>query len=97
MDIDARTLYGAGISVLGVGTGLFAVAQLLVGPQSTLFALLELVMAVTLVLLGVLALTDSDRLSEPTLSDRAQLLIGVLGTLLGLFLLLGGAGLLLTG
>lgn len=97
MNVDARRLYGVGILVLGLGTGLFAVAQLLVGPQSTLFSLVELIMAVTLVWIGSLVVTDSDRLSESTLSDRVQLLIGVLGTVLGLFLLLGGAGLLLAG
>jgi hypothetical protein len=94
MDFDARRFYGAGILVLGLGNLLFGTAQLLGGPQPWYLAALEIVAGVPLTALGVLIITDSDRLDGRSLSDRRMTIIGSLALVVGLLMSAGGALLL---
>jgi hypothetical protein len=96
MELNARFLYGIGLFVLGAGNAVFSAGQLLEGEMSRLLALLVGIMGVTLLGIGGLIAVDSDRVAAPSLSDRALLAIAAVGTLVGLFLGLGGVGLLLT-
>ena len=91
-----RLVYGVGVLVLGLGCLLFGTGQLLGGAMSRLVSMLFVIMGVTLAIIGSLVVTDSDRLSEPNLSDTALLLLGGVSAALGLFLGLGSVGLLLS-
>lgn len=94
MDFDARRFYGVGILVLGLGNLLFGTAQLFGGLQAWYLAVLEVVAGIPLSVLGVLVLTDSDRLDGGTLSDRLMTVVGALALVVGLFMLAGGVLLL---
>lgn len=95
MDIDARRFYGIGVLVLGLGNFLFGVGQLLGGPQSWPLALVEMIAGLSLLTIGWLVVSDSDRISRSKLSDRLMLVVGGFGLLTGLFLGLGGVLLVL--
>lgn len=86
-----RRIYGIGVLLLGVGNVSYGVGQYVAGSQLPVVSLLQLVMGTTLVVIGVLVLSDSDRLSPPGLSDRALLGIGVVGGLVGAYLTAAGA------
>jgi MFS family permease len=89
-----RSVYGAGVFVLGVGNVCYGLGQFLNGSQLPTLSLIQLVMGTTLVLVGALVVTDSDRLSTPDLSERVLLAIGLVGGLVGLYMTLAGMVLL---
>jgi len=86
-----RRIYGLGVLLLGIGNLSYGVGQFVTGSQLPVVSLLQLVMGTTLVAIGVLVLSDSDRLSPPGLSDRALLGIGVVGGLIGAYMTAVGA------
>lgn len=88
--LSPRRIYGAGVLVLGVGNVLYGSGQFLGGSQLPVLSLVQLVMGVTLVVVGGLVLTDSDRLTTPELSERVLLAIGLVGGLVGVYMTLAG-------
>jgi MFS family permease len=88
--LSPRRVYGAGVLTLGVGNVLYGIGQFRGGSQLPLLSLVQLVMGVTLLVIGGLVVVDSDRLSAPELSDRVLFAIGVVGGLVGLYMILGG-------
>ncbi|MFB6188258.1 MAG: hypothetical protein ABEI57_00070 [Halapricum sp.] len=92
--LSPRRVYGLGVSILGVGNLLYGLGQFVAGQQLPALSLVQLVMGVTLLGIGGLVLTDSDRLSPPDLSTRVLLAIGVVGALVGVYLALAGIVLL---
>jgi len=89
-----RLVYGAGVLVLGVGNVLYGLGQFLGGSQLPTLSLIQLVMGTTLIVVGWLVVTDSDRLSTPDLSERALVSIGLVGGLVGVYMTLAGIVLL---
>lgn len=89
-----RFVYGTGVLVLGVGNVCYGLGQFLAGSQLPTLSLIQLVMGATLIAIGGLVVTDSDRLSTPDLSDRVLLAIGLVGGLVGVYMTLAGIVLL---
>ncbi|MCU4718702.1 hypothetical protein [Halapricum hydrolyticum] len=85
-----RRVYGAGLLVLGIGNLSYGVGQYVAGTQLPVLSLVQLVMGVTLFLIGGLVVVESDRLSTPDLSDRALLAIGVVGGVVGVYMTIAG-------
>ncbi|QSG10656.1 putative membrane protein [Halapricum desulfuricans] len=85
-----RRLYGIGLLVLGVGNVSFGAGQYINGSQLPVLSLVQLVMGATLLAIGGLVVVDSDRLSTPDLSDRVLIAIGVVGTVVGLYMSIAG-------
>ena len=85
-----RRIYGIGVSILGIGNLSYGVGQYVGGSQLPVVSLLQLVMGTTLVVIGGLVLSESDRLSTPDLSDRVLLAIGAVGGLVGAYMTVAG-------
>jgi MFS family permease len=88
--LSPRRVYGAGVLLLGVGNVLYGIGQFRGGSQLPSLSLVQLVMGVTLLAIGGLVLVDSDRLSAPDLSERVLFAIGIVGGLVGVYMILGG-------
>ncbi|WP_136688879.1 hypothetical protein [Halorhabdus amylolytica] len=89
--MDTRLRYGLGVLMLGLGNLTVGITQFVVGDQSTLIVVLELVVGVLLIGFGAAVVNNPDRLDADQISTRLFQAIGWIGIVLGGLMLVWSA------